>query len=85
MLLKQRFPAIAARLMRPLPFAAFAALIALIVLLWGRIIASVAMVYGSLGIIVVLLLVLLSLLLGWSLGGADREYRRTRGHRYGVA
>ena len=79
MLIKERAPAIAAKLMRPLPFAAIAALLALLVLLWGRIVASVSIVYGSSGIIVVLLLVTLSLALGWSLGGADREYRRTLG------
>ncbi len=74
-----RFPALAARLGRPAQIVFFAAVILLIALLSPRLVKDVTMVYGTLGMLASLLLVLLSMAIGWLFGGPAPEDRRVLG------
>ncbi|MGA8533464.1 MAG: hypothetical protein WB615_05095 [Candidatus Tumulicola sp.] len=74
-----RAPQAAARLGRPLQIVFYAAAIALIALLSPKLVHGVAAVYGSHGMWAMLCLVLLSLGIGWLLGGPAREDRRVLG------
>jgi BASS family bile acid:Na+ symporter len=71
-----RAPDSAARLLRPTKIVAVVAVLALIVLLAPKITASITAVYGSKGMWAALCLVVLSLVVGWALGGPVREDRR---------
>jgi bile acid:Na+ symporter, BASS family len=71
-----RFPAVAAKLARPLQFIFFAAVALLIALLAPRIAQSIATVYGTGGMFAALCLVLLSFGTGWLFAGPRREDRR---------
>lgn len=69
-------PNSAARLLRPTKIVAVAAVLGLIVLLFPKITTSIAEVYGSNGMWAAFCLVVLSLVIGWALGGPARENRR---------
>jgi len=69
-------PDSASRLLRPIKIVAVAAALALVVMLVPKISASITAVYGSNGMWAALCLVVLSLLVGWALGGPVREDRR---------
>ncbi|MGA8325137.1 MAG: bile acid:sodium symporter [Candidatus Cybelea sp.] len=71
-----RAPTLAQKLARPLQFVFFIAAIALIVLVFPKLVVSVSTVYGSHGMLAMLCLVLLSLAVGWTFGGPARENRR---------
>jgi predicted Na+-dependent transporter len=77
LLISDRAPALAAKLRRPLFFAFVIAVIALFALIGPDLIKAVAAVYGSRGMLAMLVLVLLSVGAGWLLGGPEAEYRRT--------
>jgi BASS family bile acid:Na+ symporter len=79
MLVKARFPAIAARLVKPVGLVCVAVILVVLVALAKIWFVSVTAVYGSLGILAMLTLVILSLLTGWILGGPERSHRRTLG------
>jgi bile acid:Na+ symporter, BASS family len=72
-----RAPAAAARLARPAKLAAVIGVLALVVLIGPKIVASLKEVYGSNGMWAALSLVVLSLVVGWALGAPVREDRRT--------
>jgi bile acid:Na+ symporter, BASS family len=69
----------AQRLGRPLQFIFFGSALVLIVLLFPQIVSSIASVYGSLGMLAMLTIVLLSMATGWLLGGPATEDRRVLG------
>lgn len=75
-LIAARAPGAANRLGRPLQILFFAAAIALVVVLFPKLVSSVGLVYGSRGMWAMLCLVVLSLVTGWLLGGPQREDRR---------
>jgi BASS family bile acid:Na+ symporter len=75
----QRLPNVGERLGRPLRIVFFAAVIVLVILLAPKLVHDVAMVYGSNGMWAMLCLVLLSMGVGWLLGGPAREDRRVLG------
>jgi BASS family bile acid:Na+ symporter len=77
MILADRAPTIAPKLEPPLLVVASLSILALFVLLGDTIVRAVALIYGSYGILAALLIVLLSLVTGWLLGGPEGEYRRT--------
>jgi BASS family bile acid:Na+ symporter len=77
LLIADRAPTVAARLQRPLLLLFFLAILVLLVLLGPTLIRDVLAVYGSHGIWAMLILVLLSVIIGWLLGGPEIEYRRT--------
>ena len=77
LLIADRAPAVAARLQRPLLLLFFLAILALLVLLGPSLVEAVMAVYGSHGIWAMLIVVLLSVVTGWLLGGPEIEYRRT--------
>jgi BASS family bile acid:Na+ symporter len=77
LLVSDRAPALAARLRRPLTLVFFVAVAALLVLLGPELVRAVAAVYGSHGMLAMLVLVVLSIGTGWLLGGPEVEYRRT--------
>lgn len=77
LLISDRAPALAAKLQRPLALVFFVALAALLVFLGPALTKAVATVYGSRGMWAILVLVLLSIGVGWLLGGPEVEYRRT--------
>ncbi len=74
-----RFPELGARLGRPLQLVFFGAAAILIIVLMPQIVHGVASVYGSLGMIAMLVLTLLSMAVGWLLGGPALEDRRVLG------
>lgn len=76
-LVSERAPQTAARLLRPLGLVVLIVVVALLVLLGRPIVHAVTSVYGSFGMLAMLSIVILSLLTGWVLGGSDRAYRRT--------
>jgi len=69
-------PDSASRLLRPIKIVAVVAALALVVMLVPKISASITAVYGSNGMWAALCLVVLSLVVGWALGGPVREDRR---------
>ena len=71
-----RAPESAARLARPVKIVAFVAALGLLALLSPKIVASIADVYGSNGMFAALCLVVMSLIVGWLLGGPARQDRR---------
>ena len=71
-----RVPTLAQKLARPLQLVFFIAAIALIAIVFPKLVVSVATVYGSHGMLAMLCLVLLSLTIGWAFGGPARENRR---------
>ncbi|HXO17255.1 MAG TPA: bile acid:sodium symporter [Candidatus Dormibacteraeota bacterium] len=75
----ERFPAAVPRLSRPVQIVFFAAVLVLFVMVAPRLVHDVASVYGSNGMWAMLCLVLLSLAVGWALGGPAREDRRVLG------
>jgi len=77
LLISDRAPAVAARLQRPLLLFFFLAILVLIVLLGPGLIKAVVAEYGSHGIWAMVILVLLSIVTGWFLGGPEIKYRRT--------
>lgn len=72
-----RVPALAAKLQRPLSVVFLLAVVALFALIGPKLFTAVAAVYGSRGMWAILVLVLLSIAIGWLLGGPRPEYRRT--------
>ncbi len=79
MLVKARTPAIAARLVKPVSLVCVVAILVVLIALAKIWFASTTAVFGSLGILAMLTLVILSLLTGWFLGGPRRSNRRTLG------
>jgi bile acid:Na+ symporter, BASS family len=77
MLLAGRMPALPAKLHRPLVLVFAVCVVALLVLITPKLAAGVAAVYGSRGMLATLTLVLLSIGVGWVLGGPASAYRRT--------
>src|SRR5262249_54758931 len=77
MLVADRAPTLAAKLDRPLTFLLLIALLAFIILVIPELAKGVASVYGTRGILAMLVIVILSLATGWFFGGSEREYRRT--------
>ncbi|MGA7355682.1 MAG: bile acid:sodium symporter [Candidatus Cybelea sp.] len=71
-----RAPTVSQKVARPLQLVFFIAAIALIVLVFPKLVESVTKVYGSNGMLAMLCLVLLSLAVGWTFGGPTRENRR---------
>lgn len=65
------------RLLGPVKIIGVVAVLALVVLLAPKIAASIKDVYGSNGMWAALCLVVLSLVVGWALGGPARESRRS--------
>jgi bile acid:Na+ symporter, BASS family len=74
-----RAPQLSERLARPLQFIFFGAAAILIILLFPQIVAGVGSIYGSLGMLAMLTIVLLSMAVGWLLGGPATEDRRVLG------
>jgi bile acid:Na+ symporter, BASS family len=72
----RRIPGLTDRLERPLQIVFFAAVAALLVVLFPTIVRDIGVIYGSRGMFAMLTLVLLSLVTGWLLGGPHREDRR---------
>jgi bile acid:Na+ symporter, BASS family len=72
-----RAPTLAAKLERPVNLIFLATLVALVALVYPTLAKSVASVYGSHGMWAMLCIVVLSVAAGWTLGGPDREDRRT--------
>jgi bile acid:Na+ symporter, BASS family len=79
MFVKARAPALAARLVKPVALVCVVVILVVLIALAKIWLSSVTAVYGSLGILAMLTLVLLSLLMGWILGGPERSHRRTLG------
>jgi bile acid:Na+ symporter, BASS family len=77
MVLARRTPGVAERLARPVGVIFLVTLIALLSFLAPAIAKSVASVYGSRAILAMLVVVVLSIVTGWILGGPVDEYRRT--------
>lgn len=77
MAVARRAPAVAERLARPVRIIFVVTLIALLALLAPAIAKSVGSVYGSRAILTMFVLVVLSIVTGWLLGGPVDEYRRT--------
>jgi bile acid:Na+ symporter, BASS family len=71
-----RATGLAEKLARPLQLVFFLAAIALIVIVFPKLVESVRQVYGSNGMLAMLCLVLLSIAVGWAFGGPARENRR---------
>ncbi|MGC1381888.1 MAG: bile acid:sodium symporter [Candidatus Baltobacteraceae bacterium] len=76
MVVGERAPRFAAKLVRPAQIVFYVALLSLLGLLGPRIAHDVAVVYGSRGMLAMLSLVLLSLFTGWLLGGPVPAQRR---------
>jgi BASS family bile acid:Na+ symporter len=77
LLVADRAPALAEKLQRPLMLVFVVAVLALLVLLGPALLKAVASVYGSHGMLAMLVIVLLSVAAGWVFGGPEVEYRRT--------
>jgi len=76
-LISFRAPKIAERISRPLIVVAAIALIGVLVLFAPTLGKSLAVVFGTHGMLAILVVVALSLLTGWTFGGPVIEYRRT--------
>jgi bile acid:Na+ symporter, BASS family len=74
-----RLPALAARLGRSLQIVFFLAVIGLLIVIAPSLAHNVSVVYGSNGMWAMLCLSLLSMAVGWLLGGPAREDRRVLG------
>lgn len=72
----RRIPGLAEKLERPLQLIFFASAAALLIVLFPTIVRDIGVIYGSRGMLAMLTLVLLSLGIGWLLGGPHREDRR---------
>ena len=70
-------PALAARLQRPLGLLFLVAVVVLVVVLGPTLVRDVGEVYGTHGIWAIIILVVLSSIAGWLVGGPEIEYRRT--------
>ena len=68
---------LADKLVKLLHLAFLGAALVLIVLIFPRLISSISSVYGFGHLLIIAAVGVLSLLIGWVLGGPDREYRRT--------
>jgi bile acid:Na+ symporter, BASS family len=79
LLITDRAPAFAAKAQRPLLLLFFVAVLTLLVILGPALVKAVASVYGSNGMLAMLVIVLLSVAAGWLLGGPAVENRRTLG------
>ena len=77
--ISERAPELAARLVRPIGIVMLLGIIVLLALLVPALVMSVAAIYGSGGMWAMLVIVVLSVLTGWILGGPQREYQRTLG------
>ena len=77
MLVAARAPAIAAKLVRPLTLLFILAILVLLLLLGGRLVEAVTSVYGSHGMLAMLIISILAVAAGWLLGGPEPEHRRT--------
>ena len=71
-----RLPQVAARLAKPIQLIFLVSVVVLLIALLPRVVREVASIYGSLGILASFLLVILSFLTGWLLGGPAPEDRR---------
>jgi bile acid:Na+ symporter, BASS family len=76
-LIAARAPTLGAKLARPFNFIAILSLVALVVLIAPTMAKSVAVVFGSRGLLADLCVVVLSVVAGWLLGGPEAEFRRT--------
>jgi BASS family bile acid:Na+ symporter len=72
-------PSLAGRLARPLGLLFLVALVVLLVMLAPAIMKAITSVYGSRGMLAMLVVVVLSVATGWLLGGPEPEFRRTLG------
>jgi BASS family bile acid:Na+ symporter len=77
LLIANRVPKLAMKLRRLLLLLFAVAVVALLVILGPILIKAVASIYGSRGMLAMLVLVLLSVGTGWILGGPSIQYRRT--------
>ena len=77
LLIANRAPKLAAKLRRPLLLLFVVAVVALLAILGPTLVKAVASVYGSSGMLAILVLVLLSVGTGWILGGPAIQSRRT--------
>jgi bile acid:Na+ symporter, BASS family len=77
MLLAGRMPALPGKLHRPLVLVFAASVLALLVFIGPEVVEGIVRVYGSRGMLATLTLVLLSVGVGWVLGGPTPAYRRT--------
>jgi BASS family bile acid:Na+ symporter len=77
LLIADRAPAFAAKAQRPLLLLFFVAVLTLLVILGPELVKAVASVYGSNGMLAMLVIVVLSVAAGWLLGGPAAENRRT--------
>ncbi len=72
-----RIPLASRKIVKPLGYLTFIALLVLLVLLIPAIVKGFASALGTFGLLAMLLTVIISLAIGWILGGAKPEYRRT--------
>ena len=77
MLVNDRWPSAAGRLIRPLYIFTMLVLLVVVIPIVPILVRSVTTVYGSLGILAMLSIVVLSIVTGWVLGGPQREHQRT--------
>lgn len=77
MLVAERAPAVAAKLVKPLMLLVAVFILVLLVVLAPALMKSVSSVYGSYAIIAAFLVVVFSLGTGWVLGGPQTQYRHT--------
>lgn len=77
MMIIDRAPTVAAKIKRPLELVFFVAVLTILVMLGPTLVKAVTGVYGSLAMWAELSVVLLSIGIGWLLGGPDAPYRRT--------
>jgi bile acid:Na+ symporter, BASS family len=77
MLIADRAPAVAEKLLRPLALVVAVCILGVLILVAPEIAKAVASVYGSYGLITALLLVVFSAAAGWLLGGPDVSHRNT--------
>jgi predicted Na+-dependent transporter len=76
-LVADRAPALAGKLQRPITLVFFIAVLGLLVILGPSIVKAVTAVYGSRGMLAMLVIVVLSVATGWLLGGPAAANRRT--------
>jgi BASS family bile acid:Na+ symporter len=77
MLLADRAPALAGKLQRPMMLVFLISLVGLLVILGPALIKAITSVYGSRGMLAMLVIVALSAAAGWLLGGPAPQNRRT--------
>lgn len=77
MFVNDRAPQAASRLQRPVGLVVLVAIILILALLAPKIVSSIGSVYGSLRILAILVIVLLSAVTGWLLAIDHPQYRRT--------